>query len=375
MVAATTDFYTFLARMYVEESHDDNASDASQLTQAPVLYSLYIYAPNKGAPIFFTTAYAISAVFHICQCYRYKAFKLIGLHPVCAVFFTAGYALRECGAYNYLYSVTTKHPLVIFILSQVFIYICPPLLELANYHVLGRIFYYVPYSAPVPPSRVLATFGGLMALVEALNAIGVALSANPSSSQKQQALGSHLTIAALAVQLVVIMIFICLAALFHRRCVKASIQTKAVKTLLLTLYVSMTLILVRCAYRLVEHTGNTKVDLDSIEALRSLSPLLRYEVFFYIFEASLMLINSVLWNVWHPGRFLPRDNHVYLARDGTEVEREENADDRPLLAKTAHVLTFGILFRRKRQTERFQELAEYSATGGRQHANAKVMDA
>lgn len=33
-----------------------------------VLGSLYVYAPNKGAPIFFTIAYAISAVFHIWQC-------------------------------------------------------------------------------------------------------------------------------------------------------------------------------------------------------------------------------------------------------------------------------------------------------------------
>lgn len=33
-----------------------------------ILGSLYIYAPNKGAPIFFTIAYAASAVGHIWQC-------------------------------------------------------------------------------------------------------------------------------------------------------------------------------------------------------------------------------------------------------------------------------------------------------------------
>ncbi|KAL7627705.1 hypothetical protein AAE478_001899 [Parahypoxylon ruwenzoriense] len=325
----------------------------------PVLYSLYVYAPSKGAPIFFTIAYAISALFHIWQCYRYKAFKLIGLHAVCAVFFTAGYALRDYGAFNYMYSVTTKVPLLVFIFSQVFIFICPPLLELANYHVLGRIFYYVPYCSPLPPGRVLSIFGGLMGLIEALNGLGVALSANPSSSREQQTLGSSLTIAALAIQLVVIIVFICLAVLFRRRCGKANIHSKAVRIILLTLYVSMTLILIRCIYRLVEHTGNTNVELDDLESLRSLSPILRYEAFFYIFEATLMLINSVLWNVWNPGRFLPKDYHIYLARDGTEVEGEKDSDDRPLLAETVHVLTFGILFRRKRQTQQFQELDEY----------------
>jgi hypothetical protein len=29
---------------------------------------------------------------------------MIGLHALCAVFYTAGYALQEYGAFNYLYS-------------------------------------------------------------------------------------------------------------------------------------------------------------------------------------------------------------------------------------------------------------------------------
>ncbi|KAM6525692.1 Lipid-translocating exporter-like protein rta1 [Fusarium falciforme] len=325
----------------------------------PIPYSLYVYAPNKGAAIFFTIAYAISTIFHIWQCYRYKAWKLVGLHCICGVMFTAGYAMREYGAYNYLYKTTTKLPLSIFITSQVCIYVCPPLLELANYHVLGRIFYYVPYCAPIAPGKVLATFGGLMGLVEFLNSLGVSLSANTSSTPEKQALGSHLTIAAISLQLIIIIIFVYLAYLFQRHCSKANVQATAVKTLLTTLYMSMALILVRCIYRLVEHTGNTKVDIDDVDSLMTLSLILRYEVFFYIFEAVLMLINSILWNIWHPGRFLPKDYHVYLSQDGTEVEGEEDSDNRPLLAKAGNVLTFGIFWRKKEQTQRFHQLGEY----------------
>jgi hypothetical protein len=49
---------------------------------------------------------------------------MIGLHPLCAVLFFAGYVLREYGAFDYVYtgSIVT---LMTFILSQVFIYICP----------------------------------------------------------------------------------------------------------------------------------------------------------------------------------------------------------------------------------------------------------
>lgn len=223
------------------------------------------------------------------------------------------------------------------------------------------MFYYVPYFAPLPPNRVLAMFGGLMALVEALNAIGVALAANPASSPGQQALGKNLTISAIAIQVVVIVIFVAMAATFHVRSAKGRLSSRAVKTVLLVLYASMALIFARCVFRLVEHTGNTKVDLDDMEALWNLSPLLRYEVYFYVFESTLMLVNSWLWNIWHPGRYLPRDYHIYLARDGTEVAGRRDEDDRPLLAKTAHVLTFGILFgdRRKGVRERVEDNTDY----------------
>jgi hypothetical protein len=239
-----------------------------------------------------------------------------------------------------------------------------PLLELANYHILGRIFYYVPYCAPLPANRVLATFGGLMALVEALNAVGVALAANPSGQASTQSLGKTLTIIAIAIQVVVIVIFVCLAGIFHIRFARTRIDSRAVKTVLAVLYCSMALIFARCVFRLVEHTGNTKIDLNDLEVQRNLSPLMRFEVYFYVFEASLMLINSWLWNIWHPGRFLPRDHHIFLGQDGTEVTGEKHEDSRPLLAKTAHVLTFGILFRDKSQGRhyRMHELSECPPT-------------
>jgi len=149
-------------------------------------------------------------------------------------------------------------------------------------------------------------------------------------------------------QLAAIVTFIILATVFHRRCFKRGLLVRAVSTSLITLYVSMALIFVRCIYRLVEHLGATAVELDNLEALRKLSPILRYEVYFYIFEATLMLINSILWNIWNPGRYLPRDYHVYLAEDGSaELRGNEEPDDRSLLLRILSLLTFGLLFRQK----------------------------
>ncbi|ROT39999.1 hypothetical protein SODALDRAFT_343891 [Sodiomyces alkalinus F11] len=324
----------------------------------PVLFSLYVYQPNTGAAIFFTIAYAVSGAFHVWQCRRYNAWRLIGLHPLCGLTLTAGYGLRIWGSYNFLYKVDDVTPLIMFILSQCFIYICPPLLELANYHILGRIFYYVPHCSPFPPGKVLAFFGGLMLLVELLNGLGVALFANPSSGTTQQSVGGNMTIAAVTMQLMIILAFVWLAFVFYRRCRKAHIRSRSVKTMRTTLYTSMALIFIRCVYRLVEHTGHTHKDLDDIESLRELNPLFRFEVFFYIFEASLMLVNSIIWNIWHPGRFLPRDYHVHLGPDGNEVAGEKDEDNRPMWAKVVNAVTFGVMYRRKAPLQQFQELTE-----------------
>ena len=233
-----------------------------------------------------------------------------------------------------------------------------PLLELANYHILGRLFYYVPSHAPIPASNVLRTFGGLMVIVELLNALGASLAVNASASAAQQTTGGNLIIAAISLQLLVILIFIYLAGTFHRRCARAHLGSSSVRTLLLVLYSSMTLIFLRCIYRLVEHVGPTKKDISDIEALRRLSPLFRYEVFFYVFEATLMLMNSALWNVWNPGRLLPKDYHVYLSADGAECVGEKAVDTRPMWAKVAHLLTFGVLFRRDKVYYEAHELSE-----------------
>jgi hypothetical protein len=100
---------------------------------------------------------------------------------------------------------------------------------------------------------------------------------------------------------------------------------------LITLYASTGLILVRTIYRTVEYFGLaqyrfTDPDFDP----QSMSPIIRYEVYFYIFEGTLMLVNCFLFNLRHPRRYLPRSNKIYLDKDGsTEIEGPGFKDPRP----------------------------------------------
>lgn len=195
----------------------------------------------------------------------------------------------------------------------------------------------------------MSLFGALVAIVEALNGLGVAFTSNPSSSRSIQELGSELTKASLAVQLAVIVACVVLASLFFRICTKQGVRSRNINVPIIILSSSMFLILIRCIYRLVEHLGNVELTIKNFESMRRLTPILRYEWFFYVFESTTMPVNSAIWNVWHPGRYLPRLHNVYLSPDGTEVEAEE--DPRSLLAKAGTILTFGI-FSRKKETQR-----------------------
>jgi hypothetical protein len=207
-----------------------------------------------------------------------------------------------------------------------------PILELANYHILGRILYYVPYHAPLHPGRTLTTLGALSAIVEVLNAIGVSWLANPNVGSTYTRLGQGLMKAGLLLQIGVIALFCTIAGIFHRRCINGGVASKKVTGPLVTLYISMSLIFIRTIYRIVEHLGASGVPAKPPPGWdpMSLSPILRYEWFFWVFEASLMFVNTVLWNYRHPRHYLPEDYHIYLAQDGvTELRGPGWKDDVP----------------------------------------------
>ena len=107
---------------------------------------------------------------------------------------------------------------------------------------------------------------------------------------------------------------------FHRKCYKANLLPENLEAVLYTLYCSSALIVVRTIYRTVEYFAISEIRVEPGFNPMSISPIVRYEWFFWVFEALLMIANSVLLNMRHPARFLPDNNKIYLAEDGiTEI--------------------------------------------------------
>lgn len=175
----------------------------------------------------------------------------------------------------------------------------------------------MPYLSPIHPGRVLTTFSAISMIVESLSGVGVSYSANQSLPEPRQRMGHALIKASLLLQIVVALCFVLLAAVFQRRCLKNGIDNVKINQPLLTLYISITLIIVRTVYRTAEYFGVADVryrdpDFDP----STLSPMLRYEWWFWVFEAVLMLANSLVVNWRHPRRWLPSSKKTYLAKDG-----------------------------------------------------------
>ncbi|KAL3426374.1 Protein RTA1-like protein 6 [Phlyctema vagabunda] len=311
--------------------------------------SLYFYAPNKGAPVVFAILFAISGLWHVYQCIHYKCWKVSGILPWAATIFVGGYIMREIGAFNY-------GNIDVFISSIVLLYAAPPLYELANYFILSRILYYVPYHSPIHPGRVLTTFAALSSVVEALNANGAAYTANTSLPEKKQSTGRSLLKSALILQLVILGLFLLLAGSFHRKCVKAKLFPSNLRAVLTTLYISTSLICVRTIFRTVEYFSTASLHFDSELRESDVSIILRYEWWFWVFEAALMICNTFLLNARHPLRFLPRNNKIYLGEDGlTEIQGEGYEDRRPFLVTFFDPFDIAGLLQGRNLNQRFWE--------------------
>ncbi|KAL1680741.1 RTA1 like protein-domain-containing protein [Schizophyllum commune] len=302
--------------------------------------SLWCYAPNKGAPIAFAVLFFASGVVHAYQCFRYKSWKVSGLLPWAAVLFTAGFITREIGAYHY-------DSIGIYIASSVLLLIAPPVYEGANYFLLGRILYYVPYHAPLHPGRVVTTFLGIDAAIGALTGTGASYVANSTLPESQQKLGQNLLKAALLLQIASMTLYVGIAARYHYRCRRTGVLSANLRKVLVVLYCSCTLITARTIYRTVEYFAVASISTTTADP-GNISPVVCHEWYFWVFEATFMFGNTVLLNVFYPSRYLPKNNKIYLSEDGqTEIEGPGYEDKRHFLLTLFDPFDIIGLFRKK----------------------------
>lgn len=309
----------------------------------------------------------------------------MGLIHWANVIFIAGFAMREVGAFNY-------DQLGISIASNVLLYAAPyvfsssspspkthlmpsrPVYAAVNYIILGRVLYYIPYFSPIHPGRVMTTFLGLGGAVEALTANGVVKLINTSESESDVKLGADLVKASLLLQMAIEMCFIAIMIVFHSRCAKYNVLTSKVRTVLYILYVSSGLIIVRNSYRVAETFESLELATSELQSADDVGPTIKYEAFFWVFEASLMYLNVLLFIHWHPAKFLPGSYKTYLAKDGkTERSGPGWEDKRNVIVTILDPFDLMGLFRRNSGEPPFWEKDEQNAPTMTQESDRNIV--
>lgn len=182
--------------------------------------------------------------------------------------------------------------------------------------------------------------------IEVLTANGGVRVSN--SDPADQKVGKALLKSALILQIALMVGFVALAGRFHRNCSRAGVLNHRVKRALVVLYCSCTLITIRTIYRTIEYFTAASMNVFNV---KQVSPILKEEWFFWVFEALVMFSNTTMLNIFHPMQSLPRSNKIYLAEDGeTEIEGPGYCDPRPWFQTFVDPFDLiGLVFNRKQK--------------------------
>lgn len=222
--------------------------------------------------------------------------------------FTAGWVMRTVASYN-------PTNFNVYIAQTCLVLGGPPIYAAAEYNILGRLMHYVPMHAPLHPGRLVIFFVYVGAAVESLTAAGAAMRSGGVDNPESYRTGGLLIAISIVLQAAVELLYISLVILMHRRCNRANMTARNLRTLFWMLYGTSSIIFLRCIFRAIEAFA---VDLasSSEECSRFCNFFVTNEWYLFVFEGAPMVIYTYWLNIIHPGRFLPRNKFRYLDTDG-----------------------------------------------------------
>ncbi|KAL1886070.1 hypothetical protein Cpir12675_006870 [Ceratocystis pirilliformis] len=252
--------------------------------------SLYKYDPSFAAAVFFTIGFLLSSIAHAFQIVKNKSWFFIPF-LMGSIFEVIGYACRGIGSKE-----TPDWSMGPFMIQSLLLLLGPTFYAATIYMILGRLIALLEaqqYSL-VRPSWLTKFFlvGDIASIL--LQGIGGGKLANADTAS-QKSSGENLIVGGLVIQIMFFTLFMVVTCIFHMRIRKN--PTSAIKRLdntwhrlLIVLYVASLLILVRSLFRMIEYIQGSE------------SVLQTEEIFIYVLDASLMLIVSVLLNIFHPSQ-------------------------------------------------------------------------
>ena len=185
------------------------------------------------------------------------------------------------------------YAVIYFVIQYFFIVVAPVFFSAAIYTILSYLINaFGRHYSPIPPRVLLILFVICDVIATVVQVAGAALIGSAESSQKNPTTPNNILLAGLAFQVFTFFIFIILLSIFLWRARKVAVTTMMPFTL--AFCAAVVLIYLRTCFRLVETAQGL---------MHSLS---NREVFFGCLEFAPVVIAILLFNLFHPGKWVPR---------------------------------------------------------------------
>jgi len=254
---------------------------------------LYNYDPSRVAALVSAALFLVSTLVHVYFMTRHRTWYWTPF-VIGGTFEVLGYIFRSISSSD----TTALSP---YIGQSLLLLLAPALYAASIYMVLSRLIAMLPNGQKYSLVRcnwLTKIFVGGDVFSFLLQSTGGAMLGTAKGDADKQKMGEHLIVGGLFLQLVFFGFFIIVSVIFWRRYRnepisgdKDAVETKW-RTILKVLIGASKLIFMRCTFRVVEYLGGH----DGF--------LLSKEIFLYIFDATLMFLVSVIFNVWFPGKLV-----------------------------------------------------------------------
>lgn len=269
-----------------------------------LLRSPYGFVPALSAPLIFVVLFSISGLWHLQQNFRYRQWWH-AIFTLGCILEVAGHALRVLGHYD-------PFNVGAYTAMQCILVLTPAFFAALDFAILCKLTTIFPASySLVNPKWIVPFFVTLDACSLAIQGGGAGVAAPAQAEGEDVNLGGHIVVVGLAIQLFGYIVFNTLLFVFVRRCVRvpppAELWNKRTKTFIIATATSSGFIFVRSLFRLIEMS----VGWSGVIA--------RTEWCFYTFDAAMVTIAVFIFNIYHPGAYLPPAANP-VTRNGSKSE-------------------------------------------------------
>ncbi|UPK97500.1 hypothetical protein LCI18_008435 [Fusarium solani-melongenae] len=257
--------------------------------------SIWMYNPSFALAIIGTIVYSIIfLVISYLTLIKYRAWFFIVV-VIGSAIEVAAYILRS-------YSAKNQSEIGPFVNTLTFTVLAPVFIAAGNYLLISRLILAVlPPSRhrilKIPGRRLTPIFVACDIVAFLVQGSGSGIASSDNWQGQMEKIGRNVLIGGLAFQLIAFSLFLCVFRRFHVLANRMAVDgaPNGWQKVVLAVYVSSSLIMVRCIYRVCEFA----------EGMNGYA--FRNEWLFWVFE-SLPMIGAIgIFCIYHPSRYLGRD--------------------------------------------------------------------